>query len=143
MKKTFLIFSTLFLATFAVAQNGFDSANKSSNSVEKATIDWSHTYNLTAEQTKAAFKIQENKYQNLLKIESLKTSDLKKYVAKRLSTFTVAENDLMVLLDDNQLKTFKQQQVEKSRKYDSFVSKMKKQGLNEAEMNQKMVDLEF
>ena len=143
MKKTFLIFSTLFFATCAFAQNGFDSGNKSSNSVEKATIDWSHTYNLTAEQTKAAFKIQENKYQNLLKIESLKTSDLKKYVAKRLSTFTVAENDLMVLLDDNQLKTFKQQQVEKSRKYDSFVSKMKKQGLNEAEMNQKMVDLEF
>ena len=102
-----------------------------------------HPANLTAEQATQVKHIQDAKFEALAKLENLKATDLKKYIAKRLSTFETADNDLMVLLDERQITIFKQQQVEKSNKYDAIVGGMKKQGISEAEINKKLAETEF
>lgn len=143
MKKTFLIIATLFIALLSHAQSTALQANKPMTAAQKTATELSRLYNLTAEQATQVKHIQDAKFEALAKLENLKATDLKKYIAKRLSTFETADNDLMVLLEERQITIFKQQQVEKSNKYDAIVGGMKKQGISEAEINKKLAETEF
>ncbi len=143
MKRLIFILSALFLSGFAISQNTAQSVNKPLTTAQKTTIELSKVYNFTAEQALAVQKIQENKYQALAKIEKTKATDMKKYVAKRLSAFETADNDLMSLLDESQLDVFKKQQLIKSDKYESIVVSMKKQGYAQAEIDKKLAETEF
>jgi hypothetical protein len=144
MKKTFLIFFVLIFAqTLRGQTSAGESVNKPTSSAQKATLAWVRTYDLTPEQAQKALISQENKYKALLKMETLKVKDLKKYIAKRQSAFTVAENELMTILDERQLEVFKTQQAEKKRTVSSMVSGMKKGGNSEADIEKKMSEMDF
>jgi hypothetical protein len=144
MKKTFLIFFVLIFAqTLRGQTSAGESVNKPTSSAQKATLAWVRTYDLTPEQAQKALISQENKYKALLKMETLKVKDLKKYIAKRQSAFTVAENELMTILDERQLEVFKTQQAEKRRTVSSMVSGMKKGGNSEADIEKKMSEMDF
>ena len=143
MKRFFFILSALLFTGIAIGQNSAESVNKPLTTAQTTTIELSKVYNFTAEQALAVKKIQENKYQALAKIEKIKAADLKKYIAKRLSAFETADNDLMSLLDDSQLAIFKKQQLVKSDKYESIVVSMKKQGYAQAEIDKKLAETEF
>ena len=143
MKRLMFILSTLLFTGIAIGQNNAESVNKPLTTAQKTTIELSKVYNFTVEQALAVKKIQENKYQALVKIEKIKASDMKKYVAKRLSAFETADNDLMSLLDESQLEVFKKQQLVKSDKYEAIVGGMKKQGFAQAEIDKKLAETEF
>ncbi len=143
MKRLILILSAFFLCGIAISQNSTESVNKPLTTAQKTTIELSKVYNFTPEQALSVQKIQENKYQALAKIEKIKAADMKKYIAKRLSAFETADNDLMSLLDDSQLAVFKKQQLVKSDKYEAIVVSMKKQGYAQAEIDKKLAETEF
>lgn len=143
MKRLIFILSALFFTGFVFGQNTAESVNKPLTSAQKTTIELSKVYNFTPEQALAVQKIQESKYQALVKIEKIKAADMKKYIAKRLSAFETADNDLMSLLDESQLEIFKKQEVVKSDKYEAIVVSMKKQGYAQAEIDKKLAETEF
>lgn len=143
MKRLIFILSALFFTGFAIGQNTAESVNKQLTTAQKTTIELSKVYNFTPEQALAVQKIQESKYQALVKIEKIKAADMKKYIAKRLSAFETADNDLMSLLDESQLEVFKKQEVVKSDKYEAIVVSMKKQGYAQAEIDKKLAETEF
>ncbi len=143
MKKAFLIIVTLSSSLFSFGQNLAENANKPLTAAQKATTELVKTYHLSAEQAEEVKHIQDSKYEALTKLESVKSKDVKKYIAKRLSTFETADNALMALLDEQQLAIFKQQQIEKSNKYDEIVGGMKKQGISEAEIEKKLAETDF
>ena len=143
MKRLTFIFSALFFTGIAMGQNTAESVNKQLTTAQKSTIELSKVYNFTPEQALAVQKIQESKYQALVKIEKIKAADMKKYIAKRLSAFETADNDLMSLLDESQLEVFKKQEVVKSDKYEAIVVSMKKQGYAQADIDKKLAETEF
>ena len=143
MKKAFIIIITVFTSLFSFGQNLADKANKPLTAAQTATIQLVKTYNLSAEQAVAVKQIQDSKFKALSQLESMKAKDVKKYIAKRLSTFETADNALMVLLDAQQLTVFKQQQIEKSNKYDEILGGMKKQGISEADIEKKLAKTDF
>lgn len=143
MKKVLLIISILFTSLFSFAQNLTEKANMPLTIAQKATTELVKLYNLSAEQATEVKHIQDSKYDALTKLESLKAKDLTKYIAKRLSTFETADNALMSLLDAHQMTVFKQEQIEKSNKYDMLVGGMKKQGISQADIEKKLAETEF
>jgi hypothetical protein len=144
MKKTFLIFFALIFVQILRGQtSAAESVNKPTSSAQKAALAWVRTYELTPEQAQKALISQENKYNALSKMEVLKVKDLKKYISKRQSAYTVAENELMTILDERQMELFKTQQAEKKRMVSSMVSGMKKGGTSEADIEKKLAEMDF
>jgi hypothetical protein len=144
MKKTFLIFFALVFTLILRGQtSAAELANKPMSSAQKATLTWVRTYALTPEQAQKALISQENKYKALSKMEVLKAKSMKQYIAKRQSAYTVAENELMTLLDERQMEVFKTQQAEKKRTVNSMVSSMKKGGNSEADIEKKLAEMDF
>jgi hypothetical protein len=142
MKKAYLLLFILFVAFPSFAQ-GINKMPQSISQAQKMTSELAKTYNLSPSQIGEVKKIQEAKYEALVKLDPLKTKDMKKYVAKRLSTFETADNSLMVLLDTPQMTVFKKQQIEKSNRYDDIVGGMKKQGVSMTEIEKKLAETEF
>jgi bisphosphoglycerate-dependent phosphoglycerate mutase len=144
MKKSFLIFFALVFTQILRGQTTtLESANKPLSFSQKATLEWVRTYDLTPEQAQKASVFQENKYKALSKMEVLRSKDLKKYIAKRQSAYTVAENELMTILDERQMEVFKTQQAEKKRTVTSIVSAMKKSGKSDNDIEKKLADMDF
>jgi hypothetical protein len=143
MKKAFLIVLILFVSLLSFAQGLVEKTSKYLTLAQKATTELEKIYNLSVEQAAEVLKIQNSKFEALSKFETIKTKDIKKYIAKRLSTFETADNDLRLLLDTQQMVVFKQQQVEKSYKYDTLVGGMKKQGISEADIEKKLAETDF
>jgi hypothetical protein len=142
MKKAYLLFFILFMALASFAQ-GVNKMPQSVSQAQKMTSELAKTYNLSPSQIGEVKKVQEAKYEALVKLESIKTKDMKKYIAKRLSTFETADNSLMVLLDAPQIAVFKKQQIEKSNRYDEIVGGMKKQGVSMTAIEKKLAETEF
>jgi hypothetical protein len=143
MKKAFLIVLILFVSLLSFAQGLVEKTSKSLTLAQKATTELEKIYNLSVEQAAEVLKIQNSKFEALSKLGGIKTKDIKKYIAKRVSTFETADNALMILLDTQQMVVFKQQQVEKSYKYDTLVGGMKKQGISEADIEKKLAETDF
>lgn len=116
---------------------------KSTTSAQKATSELAKALDLTGEQVTKALKIQEDKFTALSKLESFKNKDLKKYNAKRFSILELADNELSIILDERQLALFKKTQAEKSAKYNSMVSSLKKKGLTESAIQKTISETEF
>lgn len=147
MKKTFLTFVGFLFAVLVFAQKEtpdmVKNANPSLSLAQKATIEWVKLYDLSSDQAREALAIQKAKYQNLADIESLKTQSQELYVQKRLSSFEIANTEFMALLDERQMKIFKQKEIERTAKYESIVSTMKKTGYSEEAIRQKLMETEF
>ncbi len=147
MKKTFLTLVPLLFAVVVFGQKEVSEMAKNANPelsmAQKATIEWVKTYDLDSDQAKEVLAIQKTKYQNLADIEPLKTKDPDKYVQKRLSSFEIANTEFRNLLDERQLKIFKQKEAERTAKYDNIVSAMKKTGYSDEDIRQKLMVTEF
>ena len=147
MKKTFLTLVPLLFAVVVFAQKEVAEMAKNANpelsTAQKATIELVKLYDLDSDQAKESLAIQKTKYQNLSDIEPLKTHDPDKYVQKRLSSFEIANTDFRNLLDERQLKIFKQKDAERTAKYQNIVSVMKKTGYSDEDIRQKLMVTEF
>ena len=147
MKKVFLTLVSFLFTVLAFAQTEtpdmVKNANPALSLAQKATIEWVKQYDLSSEQALATLAIQKTKYQNLASIEPLKTQSPDAYVQKRLSSFEIAHTEFMNLLDERQMKIFKQKEVERTAKYESIVSSMKKTGYSEEAIRQKLMETEF
>ena len=143
MKKIVLTLSG-FLLTIAVwGQNLSEAASKNLSNAQKATLELTKTYNLSNQQIAEVKRIEEAKFTALTKLETLKSKDFKKYIAKRISTFETADNSLMAILDEPQLQIFKKMQIAKSAKYEDIVAGMKKQGYSQSDIDKKLAETEF
>ncbi len=147
MKKTFLTLASLLFTVMVFAQKEVSEMAKNANPelsmAQKATIEWVKLYDLASEQAKEALAIQKTKYQNLADIEPLKTQNPDKYVQKRLSSFEIANTEFRNLLDERQLKIFKQKEAERTAKYENIISAMKKTGYSDEDIRQKLMVTEF
>jgi hypothetical protein len=139
MKKFLSLTLSIICATLIHSQT----TAKDLTAAQKAAMALAKTYDFTTEQTKSALKIQEDKFIALGKIEKFKSTDLKKYNAKKLSIAQTVDNELAVLLDERQLVIFKQHQAQKSKKYADTVLEMKKRGAVDAEIQKKIAETEF
>ena len=147
MKKTFLTLVSLLFTVMVFAQKEVPDMVKNANPdlsrAQKATIEWVKLYDLASDQAREAFSIQKAKYQNLADIEPLKTQNPDLYVQKRLSSFEIANTEFRNLLDERQLKIFKQKEAERTAKYENIVSAMKKTGYSEDDIRQKLMVTDF
>jgi hypothetical protein len=147
MKKTFLTLVPLLFAVVVFGQKEVSEMAKNANPdlsmAQKATIELVKLYDLDSDQAKEALEIQKTKYQNLADIEPLKTQEPDKYVLKRLSSFEIANTEFRNLLDERQMKIFKQKEAERAAKYDNIVSAMKKTGYSDEDIRQKLMVTEF
>ena len=147
MKKTFLTLVPLLFAVVVFGQKEVAEMAKNANPelsiAQKATIEWVKLYDLDSDQAKEALAIQKTKYQNLADIEPLKAQEPDKYVLKRLSSFEIANTDFRNLLDERQLKIFKQKDAERTAKYQNIVSVLKKTGYSDEDIRQKLMVTEF
>ena len=147
MKKTFLTLVPLLFAVVVFGQKEVAEMAKNANPelsmAQKATIEWVKLYDLDSDQAKEALAIQKTKYQNLADIEPLKAQEPDKYVLKRLSSFEIANTEFRNLLDERQMKIFKQKEAERSAKYENIVSAMKKTGYSDEDIRQKLMVTEF
>ena len=73
----------------------------------------------------------------------MKTQNPDLYVQKRLSSFEIANTEFRNLLDERQLKIFKQKEAERTAKYENIVSAMKKTGYSEDDIRQKLMVTDF
>ena len=147
MKKTFLTLVSLLFTVMVFAQKEVPDMVKNANTelslAQKATIEWVKLYDLASDQAREALAIQKSKYQNLIDIEPLKTQNPDLYVQKRLSSFEIANSEFRSLLDERQLKIFKQKELERTAKYENIVSVMKKTGYSDEDIRQKLMVTEF
>lgn len=147
MKKTVLTLLSLLFTVLVFAQKEVPDMVKNANQglsiAQKATIEWVKLYDLDADQARATLAIQQAKFANLASIEPLKTQKPALYVQKRLSSFDIANTEFMALLDERQMKIFKQKETERTVKYDTIVSTMKKSGYSEEAIQQKLMETEF
>ena len=147
MKKTLLTLVSLLFTVLVFAQKEVSDMAKSANPelslAQKATMEWVKLYDLASDQAREALSIQKSKYQNLADIEPLKTQNPDLYVQKRLSSFDIANSEFRSLLDERQLKIFKQKETERIAKYENIVSVMKKTGYSDEDIRQKLMVTEF
>ena len=147
MKKTLLTLASLLFTVLVFAQKEVPDMVKNANTelslAQKATIEWVKLYDLASDQAREALAIQKSKYQNLIDIEPLKTQNPDLYVQKRLSSFEIANSEFRSLLDERQLKIFKQKELERTAKYENIVSVMKKTGYSDEDIRQKLMVTEF
>ena len=147
MKKTLLTLASLLFTVLVFAQKEVPDMVKNANPelslAQKATIEWVKFYDLASDQAREALSIQKSKYQNLADIEPLKTQNPDLYVQKRLSSFDIANSEFRSLLDERQLKIFKQKEMERTAKYENIVSVMKKTGYSDEDIRQKLMVTEF
>jgi hypothetical protein len=147
MKKATLTLVSLLFTVLIFAQKEMPdmakNANPSLTLAQKATMEWVKRYDLTSEQALAALDIQKTKYQNLASIEPLKIQKPNVYIQKRVSSFEIANTEFMNLLDERQIKVFKQKSLELTYAYESIVATMKKAGYTEEAIQQKLMETEF
>jgi hypothetical protein len=115
MKQILLVFS-LFLAFgfHANSQAVTPPANSSDNPVARATTEQLKTkYNLSADQAKQMYTIQVRKLRNFSEIESLKTTNPAKYLAKVTSVQNGTLGSIKRLLNNkDQVQLFQKTQSE-------------------------------
>jgi formyltetrahydrofolate synthetase len=143
MNKLVLFVLILCGSINSYSQNLAEKANKSLTQAEKATIELSKIYDFSSDQAYKVKAIQQDKYQALVQLEALKSQDIKKYLDKRISTFEVADNELMAILDERQMKIFKGKLAEKSTQYAALLTTMKKEGASEKDILLKLSEMEF
>lgn len=137
MKNTILSFALLFFCGSLFAQ-----ADVNMPSMEETVASFTNIYNLDAEQQKEMVKIQERKFRNLGEIEGMKTSDPKKYQQKISAMHTANMKHMHDLLNEEQLKTFRQKQVELRKKKAELFQEMKGSSTSQADIEMKMTELD-
>ena len=139
MKNLLLSLAFLFAALGANAQTA-DANNPAQQATEKMT----QLYGLNSVQQAEMLKIQARKYRNLADVETLKATDPSEYILK-IRTIQSGNNlSIERLLDDEQIKTFRQQQHQLREKKAIAYKQLKTNGASQQEIDKAMIayDLE-
>lgn len=118
-------------------------ANPALSPAQRDAIELVEYYGLHGDQVQKVKDIQILKYQNLAQIESLRKTDLKLYIAKRQTTYDMAEVTMLQVLEDAHLEKYKARELARLFKRQNHTDILRKQGLNDDEIERSYADFEF
>ncbi len=142
MKKILSIVGFLYLTLSGFSQTKTE-MNRHISVAEKATISLGETLNFSPEQALAVKQIELNKFADWASIESLKTTDLNKFVQKRFTIAEIANNAIISLLESKQLKVFVENTNRTQLERERITATMQKSGAKDAEILQKLANIEL
>ena len=142
MKKILSIIGFLYLALSGFSQTK-TALNGRISAAEKTTVALSETLNFSPEQALEVKQIQLNKFADWGSIESLKATDLNKFVQKRFTIAEIANNAIIALLEPKQLKVFAELINREQFERDKIMANMQKGGANDSEILQKLANIEL
>lgn len=138
MKNPIFCLVFLFCALGATAQNATDKTP-----AQAATEKMTQLYQLDQKQQAEMLKIQERKYRNLAEIEPIKVSNAQLY-QRKIQSIQVGNNaSFERILNAEQKKTLRQQQLELRNKKAAANKEMKSTGATQQEIDQKMMELDL
>ncbi len=141
--KKYLLFACLFLSIpvgFSQTKTGL---NSSISAAEKATNALGETLNFSPEQALAVKQIERNKFEDWTSIETLKATDLNKFVQKRFIIAEIAHNAIIALLEPKQLKIFVETENRAQLEREKITATMQKGGSKAADILQKLAEIEL
>ena len=142
MKKILFIACLIFVAHVGFSQTKTE-VNRSVSAAEKATNALGERLNFSPEQALAVKQIELNKFADWASIENLKTTDLNKFVQKRFTIAEIANDAIIALLEPKQLKVFIENANRAQLVRDKITATMQKSGSKEAEILQKLAEIEL
>ncbi len=142
MKKILSIVGFLYLTLSGFSQTKTE-LNRSISAAEKITIALGETLNFSPEQALAVKQIELNKFADWASIENLKTTDLNKFVQKRFTIAEIANNAIITLLEPKQLKVFVENTNRTQLERERITATMQKSGAKDAEILQKLANIEL
>ena len=133
MKKLFFSIFSLLLVSITFAQN--QEASKDADKLIKI-------YNFDDEQSATMLEIQQRKFLNLAEISSLEESNKKMYRHKRKAIYQSTDASLRRMLNDDQMKIYKNNRIEWRKKRADKTAELKAQGKTLEEIEDALLDLE-
>ncbi len=152
MKRQLLTLVLAFFACAAMAQTTKApteaarlnaQANPSLTPAQRDAIELVEYYGLHGDQVQKVKDIQILKYQNLAQIEPLRTTDLKLYIAKRQTTYDMAEMTMLQVLEEGHLEKYKAREQARLFKRQNHTDILRKQGLSDEAIERSYADFEF
>lgn len=137
MKKILLSLFTLFLAFNVFAQNQNPSALNQTQTVEK----YRTMFKLNEEQGREMEKIVARRVRNLGEIQKFKTENPAKFLKKRKSIDMGMNNSIRMILNAEQLKVYREQQIELRRKRAYKENEMRKNNASQKEIDETMAGM--
>lgn len=138
MKNLIFCAVLLFSALGAMAQTAAERTPAQADT-EKLT----QLYSLDQKQQAEMLKIQERKYRNLAEIESLKASDPGQYVRKIQSIQYGNTTSFERIMNKEQVKVLRQQQLDLRNKKATVFKEMKSAGALQGQIDLKMAELDL
>lgn len=134
MQKLILSLVFVAIATIAFGQSK-DRAAQINTAVEEATA----LYNLTPEQVVKMEKIQTRHYKNLADVESLRKTDINKYVQKVENAHNGTAASMRMMLTEEQKKTMFDKQMELRIAKSDLIKEMKVLGATDLEIKMAII----
>lgn len=143
MKNLIFCAVLLFSAFGAMAQTSQGQAAADRTPAQAATEKMTQLYGLDQKQQAEMLKIQERKYRNLAEVEALKASDPGLYVRKIQSIQYGNNTSFERILNKEQIKTLRQQQLDLRNKKAATFKEMKTAGALQPQIDLKMTELDL
>lgn len=138
MKNLILSIALLFICGGVFAQ-----ANDGLPTLEQTMETLTALYRLDASQQEKMLEVQERKYRNLGEIEDLQSSDPVMYKKKLQSLHHGNVAHMHQLLNEEQLKIFRQKQMEHRQQKADLFKELKGNGSQQAEIEKRMAELDL
>ena len=138
MKNMVLGFAFLLIGGSMFAQSG-----GAVPTMEQSFASLVSIYQLDKTQQEKMLVIQKRKYRNLGEIEGLKTSDPKKYQEKIGAMQYANMAHMHQVLNEGQLKIFRQRQVELRQKKAELFKGMKSSGTSQPELEERLAEMDL
>lgn len=132
----------LIVALFLFGGNLFAQSEGAMPSLEETVAAFTTLYNLDEAQQEKILEVQQRKFRNFGEIEALKTSDPKKYQQKVTAMQRAEIKHMHDILNEGQLKIFRERQVELRKKKAELFKEMKGSATGQADIEKKLTELE-
>lgn len=143
MKNLIFCAVLLFTAVGAMAQTTIGQAAAEKTPAQTATEKLSQRYSLDQKQQAEMLKIQERKYRNLAEVEPLKATDPGQYVRKIQSIQAGNNTSFERIMNKEQVKVLRQQQLELRNKKATVYKEMKSAGAQQGQIDLRMAELDL
>jgi hypothetical protein len=132
------------LALLFIASVGIQAQNTAANSLaQQATEKYTQLYGLDEKQQADMLEIQERKLRNLAEIEPLKASDPTGYTLKLRSVQGGNHASIQRLLNEEQIKLFRQEQQRLREEKSNAYKVLKASGASQQEIERKMIEYDL
>ncbi|MBK8567735.1 MAG: hypothetical protein IPN76_31565 [Saprospiraceae bacterium] len=132
------------LALLFIASVGIQAQNTAANSLaQQATEKYTQLYGLDEKQQADMLEIQERKLRNLAEIEPLKASDPTGYTLKLRSVQGGNHASIQRLLNEEQIKLFRQEQQRLREEKSNSYKVLKASGASQQEIERKMIEYDL